>query len=73
MLGTSGTISGRTDGINRSIKDIGTQREVINTRLANTEERYLKQFTALDVMISNMKSTSTYLTQQLDAIANNNN
>lgn len=73
MLGTSGTISGRTDGINRSIKDIGTQREAMNTRLANTEERYLKQFTALDVMISNMKSTSTYLTQQLDAIANNNN
>lgn len=73
FLGTTGLISGRTDGINRSIKDIGTQREAVNRRLADTEERYRKQFTALDVMISSMTSTSTYLTQQLDALANLNN
>ncbi|KIF82139.1 flagellar filament capping protein FliD [Noviherbaspirillum autotrophicum] len=70
-LGSSGLIGGRTDGLNRSIKDIDKQNEVLNARLADTEARYRKQFTALDTLISKMNSTSTYLTQQLAQISAN--
>lgn len=70
FLGTAGVIGGRTDGLKRTIKDIGKQNESINARLAETEARYRKQFTALDTLISKMNSTSTYLTQQLAQISN---
>lgn len=68
-LGSSGLISGRTDGIKRSISDIDKQTEKLNDRLADIEKRYRAQFTALDVTISKMNSTSTYLTQQLAQIS----
>jgi flagellar hook-associated protein 2 len=69
-LGTSGMISGSTVGINASIKDIAKSRDEMNLRLAATEKRYRAQFTALDVLISNMTTTSTFLTQQLAALNN---
>ncbi len=73
FLGSNGLISSRTDGINRSIKDIGAQRDAVNNRLTSIEERYRKQFTALDAMMANMGSTSAYLSQQLASLANMNN
>ncbi len=65
MLGTSGTLASKTEGINRSIKDINSRRDVLNRRLADVEARYRKQFTALDTLVSNMNQTSAYLSQQL--------
>lgn len=65
----SGALALRTDGINASLKDLASARERLNTRLADTEERYRKQYTALDTMISNMNATSSYLTQQLAALS----
>lgn len=72
FLGSDGLIANRTDGINRSIKDIGNNRDALNLRLDNMEAQYRKQFTNLDVMLSSMTSTSNYLTQQLAALANLN-
>ncbi|HJV52668.1 MAG TPA: flagellar filament capping protein FliD [Noviherbaspirillum sp.] len=69
FLGSSGVIGGRTDGINRTIKDIQKQNDTLTARLADTEDRYRKQFTALDTLISKMNATSTYLTQQLAQIS----
>ncbi len=65
LIGTSGSITTRTEGIQTSIKGLGKQSEAIVLRLKNIEARYRKQFTDLDVMMSNMNQTSTYLTQQL--------
>ena len=65
MLPTDGTLSSRADGINRTIKDIGSRRDALNLRLVSIEKRYRAQYTALDVMMSNMTKTSSYLTQQL--------
>ena len=66
MLDSDGILAGRTDGIGRSIKDIGNQRSVLQLRLLNIEQRYRAQFTALDTLISSMNKTSSFLTQQLD-------
>ena len=41
----------------------------MNLRLAQIEARYRKQFTALDGLLSQMQSTSSYLSQQLQSIA----
>lgn len=65
LLGSSGPLTSATDGINRSIKDIGNRRDVLNRRLVDIEARYRKQFTTLDTMVANLNQTSTYLTQQL--------
>ncbi|HYC42131.1 MAG TPA: flagellar filament capping protein FliD [Noviherbaspirillum sp.] len=64
-IGTSGTISSRTNGINKSIKDLGKTRESMTERLAAVEKRYRAQFAALDKVISGMSKTSSFLTQQL--------
>jgi len=65
ILSSTGVISNRTDGINRSITGIGDRRTTLDTRLVGIEKRYRQQFTALDTMMSRMLSTSSFLTQQL--------
>lgn len=68
MLATNGLLTSRTEGISRSITDIGKQREAINFRLTQVEKRYRAQFTALDTLVSSMQRTSSYLTQQLASL-----
>lgn len=69
MLSSTGVIASRVDGLNASIKTINTSRETISRRLVDTETRYRKQFTALDILLANMKQTSSYLTSQLASLA----
>lgn len=66
--GTGGTLVGSTSNIDRSIKDIAKQKEILNSRLFDTEARYRKQFIALDSTLSSLTNTSTFLTQQLSAL-----
>ena len=70
ILGSSGPISSQKDGINRSIKDIGSRRTNLQHRLELVQQRYQKQFGALDSLLSSMNQTSTFLTSQLDSITN---
>jgi flagellar hook-associated protein 2 len=65
LLGASGPIAARVDGINSSIKGITSNRTEINLRLVATEKRYRAMFSNLDVTISSMTKTSSFLTQQL--------
>ncbi|RJQ46667.1 MAG: flagellar hook protein FliD [Gammaproteobacteria bacterium] len=69
LLAGSGPVTSRTDGINKSIADIGKQRDVLNQRLVNLERRLRSQFTALDGLVSRLRSTSDFLTQQLTSIS----
>jgi flagellar hook-associated protein 2 len=69
VLGTKGPIDAKTSGLDATIADIGRQREALTRRLTDVEARYRKEFTNLDVLLGNMKSTSNYLTQQLAALA----
>ncbi len=64
-----GMIVGKTDGIEASIKDIGARREVLNRRLADVERRLRAQFTALDGIVAQLRSTSDYLTRQLTGLS----
>ncbi|MBI4996382.1 MAG: flagellar filament capping protein FliD [Rhodocyclales bacterium] len=69
MLATNGLLASRTDGINRSIKDVSKQREALGLRLVAIEKRYRAQFTALDTLVASMQQTSSFLTQQLANLA----
>lgn len=67
-LGLDGAFTGRTEGLSNSIRDLGKQRDAINTRLVTVEARYRRQFAALDGMLGSMNQTSSYLTQQLSKL-----
>ncbi|MES2017418.1 MAG: flagellar filament capping protein FliD [Pseudomonadota bacterium] len=71
ILSPVGTITSHTKSINSSIKDIGKQRDTLTARLVGVETRYRKQFSALDVAMASMTTTSSYLTQQLASLAKN--
>nr|WP_315252243.1 flagellar filament capping protein FliD [uncultured Duganella sp.] len=68
-LGGTGVISGRTKGLNETVKDITAQRDKFSERLVEIEARYRKQYSALDAIIANMNTTQSFLTQQLAALA----
>jgi flagellar hook-associated protein 2 len=61
-------VSGRTEGIEASIKSVQKRAEAMNLRLTQIESRYRRQFTSLDSLISSMQQTSQYLTQQLASL-----
>lgn len=68
ILGSTGAIASRTDGLNKSIEDIADRREVLNYRLQETEKRLRAQFTALDSLLAKLNATSQSLTQQLASL-----
>lgn len=72
LLGTNGIISTRTEGFNASIRRLTERKADLEVGYAQTEKRYRAQFTALDSLMNRMQSTSSFLTQQLSALANNN-
>nr|WP_315221621.1 flagellar filament capping protein FliD [uncultured Duganella sp.] len=70
-LGAQGALTSRTTGLNKTVADITKQRDAFSVRLVDIEARYRKQYSALDVLISNMNTTTSFLTQQLAALSAN--
>lgn len=68
LTSSTGTISGLTDNVKNMIKSLDARSEVLQARLTRIEDRYRKQFSALDSTIAGMKQTSSYLTQQLASL-----
>jgi flagellar hook-associated protein 2 len=75
-LQTGGVFDNRDASVKSSIADIDEQREALSTRLQGLQQRYLRQFNALDGLLAQLNSTSNFLTQQLSqlpgAVFNNN-
>ncbi|MDP1527324.1 MAG: flagellar filament capping protein FliD [Rhodocyclaceae bacterium] len=69
MLGTKGSITSASSGLETSIKGLEQRREVMSRRLVQIEARYKRQFSSLDTMIASMNQTSNYLSQQLANIS----
>jgi flagellar hook-associated protein 2 len=68
-LASNGTLASSTDGIGKSIADLGKQRTALENRLVDIEKRYRAQFVALDASLSSMNQTQLYLTQQLSQVS----
>jgi len=69
---TDGVLTSATKGINKTLDSLANQYTVTSERIDATIERYKAQFTQLDVMMSRMNQTSSYLTQQFEALNNSN-
>lgn len=68
FLDNEGILSARTDSIESAVEEIGVEREALDRRMAILEARYRSQFTVLDTLMAQLNSTSSFLTQQIDAL-----
>lgn len=73
LVSDGGAVAARIDGINSTIKAIGTRRDNLNLLLTKIEANYKRQFTALDVQVAKMQSLSSSLTQQLASLPSTSN
>lgn len=67
-IGGQGVIETREDGINDRISAIDTRIDSMGRRLALTEQRLREQFSALDALVGQLQSTSSFLTSQLSGL-----
>ncbi|WP_430468691.1 flagellar filament capping protein FliD [Vreelandella titanicae] len=68
MLGNNGVLKGAITGAENRVKSLDTRYERMEKTIEGTITRYRTQFGQLDVMIAQMNSMSSYLTQQFDAL-----
>lgn len=64
-LAFSGEIEARTANLNSGLKQVSNDKTALDLRMAQIETRYRRQFTALDSLLAQLQSTSSYLAQQL--------
>lgn len=65
LLDNNGIFTSATDSLNSQIKDVSADREVLARRLTTYEDRIRAQFTAMDILVSQLRTTSNFLTAQL--------
>jgi flagellar hook-associated protein 2 len=73
IVGNDGLIDASTDGVQAQIKDLDNQEAALQRRLDQIQQAYYAQYSALDTLISSLKSTGDYLTQQLANLPKFNN
>jgi flagellar hook-associated protein 2 len=64
-LDADGMIDVRTEGLQESIDGLADDQAQLDAHLASYEDRLRDQFTALDSLVSELTSTSDFLSQQL--------
>ena len=70
LTSTGGALKVASDGMTASLKQLDEQYADMKTRVDAKVERYRAQFTQLDLLMSQMNSTSNYLTQQFASMQN---
>ncbi|MBV2132271.1 flagellar filament capping protein FliD [Pseudomonas sp. MAP12] len=68
ILKDGGALSNVTKGVESRVKSLNERYTRVEETISATVERYRKQFTQLDMMLSEMNATTSYLTQQFDAL-----
>lgn len=72
FLDSDGRLDRATDLLQDKLDHIADQREALDRRLAMTEARYRAQFTSLDTLMSQLQSTSSFLSSQLANLSSGN-
>jgi flagellar hook-associated protein 2 len=70
MLKEGSALDTRNDSLQENLKTIEKDGEALDARMAVVEARYRKQFTALDALLTQLQTTSSYLSTQLASIGN---
>jgi len=69
FIGANGKLSNATAGVNSTLKTLDTRYAATEVSVEAKVARYRAQFTQLDVMMSKMNATTSYLTQQFDSMS----
>lgn len=69
LIASDGAITTRSKGLRDSITRNSTQQQKLETRVALTEQRLLKQYSALDTVIAQTSATNNELSQSLAILA----
>lgn len=69
QLSTTSTLENRNKSLASRQKQVTNQQSVLAARQQKLKDRYTAQFTAMDKAMAQMQQTSSYLTQQFQAIA----
>lgn len=67
--GSDGIINGRTTALNQQVRRVTQQREALDQRMSQVEDRLRAQFTALDSLVTQFQNTGAFLSQQLAGIS----
>lgn len=67
---SSGILTQRTANLNQKADDIKQQQADYDTQMQAYSDRLTTQYTALDSLMTKLANTSSYLTQQFDALSN---
>jgi flagellar hook-associated protein 2 len=73
FVGVDGALESRTERLNRDLEQIQENRVRLEERIASYRERLVAQFSAADSLISQLNSTQDFVSQQLAALAPQNN
>ncbi|WP_144775964.1 flagellar filament capping protein FliD [Marinobacter maritimus] len=73
FVGADGKLESRTSSLNRELEKIQESQIQLDIRIESYRERLVKQFSAADSLISQLNNTRDYVTQQLEALAPQNN
>jgi flagellar hook-associated protein 2 len=65
LTDVDGLLDGRSKSLSDRSKALAGQRDALDFRMSQAEARYRTQFTALDVLLTSLQSSSDFLTQQL--------
>lgn len=65
LIDPDGLLDNRSDSLDARSKTLARQRDTLDFQMSQAESRYRTQFTALDVLLTSLQSSSDYLTQQL--------
>ncbi len=69
-LDNNGIISTRSDSLDRELDEIALSRGDLERRLESVERRIRSQFTAMDILVAQLKASGDFLLQQLDISSN---
>ena len=72
LIDSTGSVTSASESANRMVKELQKRQAAMQDRLDKIEERYVKQFSALDTMIAGFNQTSSSLASMLSALEVNN-
>lgn len=68
LLGANGAITAKNERLNSQLQFIAEERVALEERIITLNDRLVSQFTAADILISQLNSTQEYISAQLDAL-----
>jgi Flagellar capping protein len=70
-LSSKGIIQAAKDGVSKTLNKLTDQYNAVSERIDARVAQYKAQFTQLDVLMTSLNNTSSYLTQQFENTSSN--